>query len=90
MKTLIVALCLLSFSALAQQTPPSKNQLQFTCIDVNLLPVDLSETHIMFDNDNDRWMLLTVINSGKQMVGFVPKRSNKFCMLAEGKIAPKS
>ena len=90
MKTLTIALCLLSFSALAQQTPPAANQIQFTCIDVNSLPADLSETHIMFDNDNDRWMLLTVVNSGKQMIGFVPKRSNKFCVLAEGKIAPKS
>ena len=88
MKTLIVALCLLSFNASAQQPTPST--LQYSCVDVNSLPVDLSENHIMFDNDNDRWMLLTVVNSGKQILGFVPKRSTKFCMVAEGKIAPKS
>ena len=82
-------LCLTSLAALAQ-TPPSANQLQFSCVDVNSLPVDLSETHIMFDNDNDRWILITVINTGKQILGFAPKRSSKFCVVAEGKIAPKS
>lgn len=75
-------------SAIAQ-TPPT-NQLPFICVDANSLPIDLAETHIMFDNDNDRWMLLTIVNTGKQIIGFVPKRSNKFCMVAEGKIAPKS
>ena len=86
----IATVCLIISVSTNAQQQPQPNTLQYSCVDANSLPVDLAENHIMFDNDNDKWILLTIVNSGKQILGFVPKRSTKFCVVAEGKIAPKS
>lgn len=68
--------------ARAQQQPQAPQ-----CSPVYALPV-VEITRLMLDLEGDWWVLLRVVNTGKQTLGYIKR--DQFCPVANGKTNPES
>ena len=80
----------LAFGAVVQvfhpargQQPPQAPQ----CSPIYALPV-VEITRLMLDLEGDWWVLLRVVSTGKQTLGYLKR--DQFCPVANGKTNPES
>ena len=79
----LTTILILPTMALAQEPKPEDNKPK--CIPRHTLPADSKEEHIMFSDDGDRWVLVTNIGTGEQVIGFIKLLSQEFCPADKGK-----
>jgi hypothetical protein len=54
------------------------------CIPRYQLPPEVTEEHIMFDKEGDRWVIIINKGTGLQTLGYITTKE-QFCPVAEGK-----
>ncbi len=93
MKKLIPLLFSLAAFSCAEPAYSQRQEQQGPkCQPRHTLSVETIEEHLMFEDDGDRWVLLTNRGTGDQLIGFIELKSQHFCTVGIGtkKVRPRT